>query len=111
MTPDELSKVEQESERRVNEWYQSLSREEASAWADAYEDDCVAKIIEAEEEVAGCKALLWLAKQCPPGAGALEAVEMIRQKPSRSLAEVEALDAWDRIKNKKMLYNPADRPK
>jgi hypothetical protein len=100
MTPEEIAKVKQETEKLVRGWYQNLSAEEAAAWADAFEEDRLTEIANVEKELAGCRALRWLAKQCPPGTRLLEAVEMIRQKPQRSLAEAEALDAWDRIKNK-----------
>ncbi len=65
-------------------------------WLDAYVEEMDAKAAEAEETRAGLKALLWLTRGCAPSER-LRVVEAIRKKPQRTLAEAEALDAWDRI--------------
>ncbi len=68
------------------------------AWLDAYIEDMGAKADEAEETAAGLKALQWLTQACAPSER-LKAIEAIRRKPDKILAEAEALDAWDRIKD------------
>lgn len=53
-----------------------------------------------EEHLAGLDAFLWLARDCGPGDDPWVAVESVRRKENKTLAEAEALGAWDRIKKK-----------
>ena len=98
MTPKKRAKIRKQERKMLEGWIQELPLEEAAAWLEAHEQDLAAKLSEVEQEKAGYAALLWLAKLC--GTDPLEAVEIVRNKANRTIEEAEALDAWDRIKNK-----------
>jgi hypothetical protein len=100
MTPEEEAKISEATEQKIEGWFRSLSREEAYAWTDAYIEDKSAVLADAEQMLAGMKALQWLTRDCGPGTNPLALVESIRLKENKTLEEAEALDAWDRIKYK-----------
>jgi len=110
MTPEEIRARQEEAKQLFNSWFESLPKEEAKAWLEAYQEDRAAMIKYLEEELAGCEALLWLARDCKPGDSPTAAVEAIRRKPDRTLEEAEALDAWDRIKNRPLSNYPSPSP-
>ena len=102
MTPEEGAKILEETERTINGWFQSLSREEAYAWTNAYIEDRSIVLADAEQMLAGMRAFMWLAGNCGHGVNPFALVESIRSKANRTLEEAEALDAWDRVKSKAM---------
>jgi hypothetical protein len=103
LTPDEHAKIETEERELIERWINQLSPEEAAAWMDAHEDDLErvmeAVIQERADFVAIREALAPVIKE-HPRMGLVDALEFIRKKNHRTLAEAEALDAFERVKTK-----------
>ncbi|MBI4874524.1 MAG: hypothetical protein HY822_07820 [Acidobacteria bacterium] len=79
-------------------WFGNLSEEEASAWMEAYVEDLQGLI----RDLLIVQRAALAVSESHPGSKLGEAMEVIRQKPCRTLAEAEGLEAFDRIKYKKM---------
>jgi len=86
--------------KKVNElldrWCEQLSPDEAVAWMDAHIEDLENDLAKLGQEKADFEAITHIMK----GHKSLgEAINFIRKKEHRTLAEAEALDAFERIKD------------
>lgn len=103
LTPDECARIEREERERLERWIKNLPPEEAVAWLEAHEDDLEAGIEVLVQEKADFTAIHRVVApiiQKNPNMAVGEALDFIRKKDQRTLAEAEALDAFERIRNK-----------
>jgi hypothetical protein len=103
LTTDEIARIERDERERLEEWIKNLSPEEAEAWLDAHEDDLetgMETLMQEKADFVAIRKTVASIIQEHPNMGIGEALEFIRQKYKRTLPEAEALDAFERIKNK-----------
>jgi len=96
--------IAEQTKELLARWIKDLSPEEALAWMDAHEEDLEAKMNKAQQEKADLEAVLRAARPLVDEQGGTQgtiadAMETIRRKEHKTLAEAEALDAFERIKN------------
>ena len=103
LTPDESARIKREVQERLEGWTKALSPEEAEAWLDARIDDLEAEHEALVQEMADFTSIRQIVAPIireHPNMRVREALELIRKKHQKTLAEAEALDAFERIKNK-----------
>lgn len=103
LTPDEIAKIKRSELELLETWIKNLSPEESKTWLDAHSDDLETGLEALLEETADFTTILRVAApimQEHPNMVLGAALEIIRKKDQRTLAEAEALDAFERVKNK-----------
>ena len=102
LSEEEAATVIRKADERLDTWCQQLSPDEALAWMDAHIEDLDEQYARLEQEKNDFEAIARLTREglFPKDKSLTEAMDFIRKKEHRSLAEVEALDAFDRLKDK-----------
>jgi hypothetical protein len=106
LTPDEIARIEKDERERLEKLVEHRSLEEAVAWLDAHEDDLetgMEALMQEKADLVAIQQAVASIIQEHPNMRREEALEFIRQKHKRTLPEAEALDAFDRLKGKRLL--------
>lgn len=85
------------NEELLDRWCEQLSPEEAVTWMDAHIEDMEDELAKLEQEKADFEAI---ARVMEGHKTMGEAINFIRKKEHRTLVEAEALDAFERVKDK-----------
>lgn len=107
LTEAERAEIEKKEKEMLSRWSDNLSPEEAKAWTEAHIDDLETGMEEALQEKADFEAVMRVVQG---HTNPLQALERLRKEERRTLAEAEALDAFERIKYKFLRVIMTDDP-
>ncbi len=100
LTEAEKAEIARKEEELLAGWFRNLPEEEAEAWLDAHIEDLEALGDQAQTELGDWETVARVARPLireHPGMRLGEAIQIIRKKEHKTLAEAEALDAFQRI--------------
>lgn len=100
LTPEEIAKIKKNEQELLDRWIKNLSAEESKVWLDARIEDLETRtetLLRKKTDIEIILRVVAPIVQEHPSMAIGTALDLVREKEQKALAESEALDAFERI--------------